>query len=178
MLVALFAGAHGLVARLSAGPIPERTIEARVDLSGRWHGQLPMGDGRKADLYLDLAMLEGRWIGECDFEAFELVDFTLSVSLTDSIVHLDFGNADASFDGRLVGKPTRIEGVLRSGRGPADLVLSRVGRARLSEELLRFERAAADSTQLLHLSPNGKELRAAFNRERSKARLVVLLSPT
>ncbi len=152
--------------------------EARDPLAGRWHAQIPVDDGSTADLFLDLGRLDGRWIGECDFEAFGLSDFNLRMTVRDSALHLDFGRADVSFDGVRTGSPARVSGVLRRENGPIDLVFTRVGDEQLSAELLRFERASADSARLLSLGRNGNELRAAFNRDRSKTRLVVLLSPT
>lgn len=92
--------------------------QAHDPLSGRWHAQLPRGDEKEAELFLDLGRLDGRWIGECNFDAFGLSDFTLSVVVRDSMIHLDFGGTDASFDGRLTGAPPRI-----AGRNKARLVI-------------------------------------------------------
>jgi len=164
--------AAGMVWGWMALANPERLF------SGRWRGELPIGNGRTSEVFLDIGRLDGRWIGECDYQAFGLTDFTLAVAVQGPRVRLDFGGADASFDGRLSSATARIAGTLSTEAGPIPLEFERVGAARLSEDLVAFERTAADSTRLVEMDPEGGELRAAFNRERDKVRLVALLSPT
>lgn len=169
-----------LVAVAAAGIVWAWIALARPDalFAGRWRGELPTGNGGTAEVFVDIGRLDGRWIGECDYASFGLEDFTLAVTVLGPNVRLDFGGADASFEGRLSSANARIAGTLETEAGPVALEFERVGSARLSEELIAFERIAPDSTRLVELDPEGRELRAAFNRDRGKARLVTLLSPT
>ena len=59
-----------------------------------------------------------------------------------------------------------------------ELSFTRAGDASFSELFIQLETAADDTTTVLSLSNDARELRTAFNRDTDKVRLLLLLAPS
>ncbi len=59
-----------------------------------------------------------------------------------------------------------------------ELSFTREGAASFSELFLKLESAAEDTTAVLPLSNDARELRAAFNQDTGKVRLLMLPAPS
>ena len=172
-----------LVLGLSAAFLLGGSATAPPPLAGHWTARIPMGQADTIQLVVDLAALDSRWVGEFDVPEFEVADYPVHVTMADSTVELCFGGADAMFDGRFVDEGRRLSGVVQwetengsLNRTPA--VLERTGEAQFSPGFWELERAAEDSTRVTRLAADGTELRRQFNADRSKTRLLMLLSPS
>lgn len=93
-------------------------------------------------------------------------------------VTLHLSAAKIEFTGDLNQASDVLAGLAATQGQRDSLVLRRVGKAVLSEEFLRLEALAGDSTRVEPLSTSGAELRSQFNDDRAHTRLLMLLSPT
>lgn len=150
---------------------------SKSNFEGRWKGRLPVSTEKTVPWFVDLGRLGDRWIGEVDVEAQGVKNHPLGVSVADSILHLTLRRG-VTFSGRLSPGGESVVGELLHGDDRSQLALTRDGGAQFSKALLRFEQSAAGIAPLIQLSADGSELRRDFNHERSKVRLVLLLSPT
>ena len=82
-----------------------------------------------------------------------------------------------SFEGTIRDDGT-LAGVGRTREETEDVTFSRNGPAEFSDGFLELEAAGDDSSLVEILSGDGAELRARFNSDSGKTRLVMLLSPT
>jgi hypothetical protein len=127
---------------------------------------------------MDLEKMGARWVGTCDVEAFGLDDYPVLVSTSKDKVDLFFPGPDASFQGTLH-RPGTLSGMLTHGSGHVvPVTFHRVGEPQFSELFLKIEQAADDSSLVEDLGPDAGALRARFNLDRDKTRLLMLLSPT
>lgn len=145
--------------------------------AGQWTARLPGSASETQALVVDLGLLDGRWIAECDVDAQDVKDHPIGVAVEDSALHLVLSQG-VSFSGTLAPDGQTIVGQFVNGVKRSPLIWSRNGGAQLSTALLEFEKSPPGKLPLSILSPDGAELRTAFNRDRSKVRLVLLLSPT
>ena len=148
-----------------------------TSLSGHWTARLPIGADSE-QLIVDLGSLHSRWVGEFDVPDYQVENYPVAVLVADSRVNLHFANAGAEFKGHLSGEGQRLSGrvYLEGDSLAAELV--RTGEAEFSPEFWVLEEAAEDSTRVLQLSSNGEQLRARFNADHRKTRLLMLLSPS
>ena len=150
--------------------------EPAAKLAGHWRGRLTVNEeGDTTDLIVDLNRVAGRWTGQFDLPSFEVTDYPVEVTLAGRVVTLRLSAAEIEFTGEL---SEVLAGVANTRGHPDSLVLRRIGTAELSEEFLRLETLAEDSTRVEHLSTAGTELRRQFNEDRAHPRLLMLLSPT
>lgn len=150
----------------------------RSSLSGHWVAEVVLPDGAPATLHVDLDSLGGRWIGEFDVMEFGVENYPVEVGFAGSSVKLHFAGPDADFDGALQDDGKTLIGAIQFEDAPIPTELRRTGSAQFSEMFLELEAAADDSTLVEALSSNGAQLRRQFNADKSKVRLLMLLSPT
>ncbi len=147
-------------------------------LSGHWIGAVPLPDGRTPQLVLDLDELGSRWAGEFDVVDFGVENYPVQVELSNGVVKLGFSAADANFAGQQSADGNRLVGVLEFAAQKIEIQLQRSGKAEFSPLFLQLEAAADDSSRVERLSARGDGLRARFNEDRDKTRLLMLLAPT
>jgi hypothetical protein len=117
-----------------------------------------------------------RWVGEFDVDAFGVQDYPIHVQLVQQHVTLGLTAAQAEFHGTIQGD--KMSGTIDFDGRKTDVTFRRTGKAVFSAQFLELEAAADDSTRVQTVSANNEELRTRFNADRSKTRLVMLLSPT
>jgi mercuric ion transport protein len=149
---------------------------SEVNFAGHWTGRLPVSTEKMVPLTVDVGRLGDRWIGEADVEEQGVKDHPIGVAVEDSVLRLTLSRG-LTFQGRLSPDGKSIHGQFTHGDDASQLTLTRAGGAQFSKALLEFEQSAAGAP-VISLSADGAELRRDFNRERSKVRLVLLLSPT
>jgi copper chaperone CopZ len=148
-------------------------------LAGQWRGPLTVGeDGRTAELIVDLAIVTGRWTGQFDLPDFGVEDYPVAVAVAGPKVTLQFSAAQIGFVGKFQEAGNALAGIAETRGNRDSLVLRRIGDARLSNEFLRLEAVAEDSTRVEPLSASGAELRRRFNQDKAFTRLLMLLSPS
>lgn len=149
-------------------------------LAGQWKGTYLTKDGQQLDLLIDLGRIESRWVGELDVPDFGVEDYPVGVTLQDSTVELQFSVMDAGFRGAISADGQWLRGLCKLPDDEAErpLAFQRAGEPRLSKLRVELETAAPGVSLVAPLSDDGHELRAAFNRDKDKVRLLVLLAPT
>jgi hypothetical protein len=126
---------------------------------------------------VDIARFRGRWIAEVDDDR-GVTDYPVGVKVPSrSDVILTF-QPGVIFRGRLATSRDALDGELAFGELRTPLVLSREGQATISRVRIEFESLPPGTNRLTVLSPGSEEFKRDFNRDRSKVRLVALLSPT
>jgi len=146
---------------------------------GEWKGMAALPDQDSVTAIVDITKVGTRWAGQFDLPYHGLEDYPLEISVTGSQVHLYFAGPEAEFQGALSRDGRALSGTATLSDGmKVPLTFRRVGDAQLSEMFWKLERAADDSSLVVRLSPDGAELRAQFNADRDKTRLLMLLSPT
>jgi len=165
LLLSFMALTSGTVRATPAGPPP-------FDPAGRWEGAIIVRPGEfEIDLQLTLEPCARQgWCGRLvlptddsapmEFQDPKVQGRTLSFRTQDAAGTVSSFRGTASSDGQ------SIEGVITEGQREAPFTLSRASGAPPGP-------SAVDV-----LSDSGTELRDAFNRNRDKVRLVVILSPT
>jgi hypothetical protein len=142
--------------------------------AGEWRTTLETQNGN-ATMTVDLGRVGTRWVGTFDLEGFPIEDYPVEVRVAGDSVTLSFSAIRLDFRGAFTNDGRRMRGSF----GDADtVVFERVGDARFADQFLEMEAAAEDSTAVLPLSSDAHELRAAFNRDTDRVRLLLLLSPT
>jgi hypothetical protein len=142
---------------------------------GHWVGMLNEGTDSLRRFDVDIARFRGRWIAEVDDDR-GVTDYPVGIdvpSRSDVILTLRPGT---TFRGRLAN--SRLDGELASDEFRTPLVMTREGQAKISLVRIEFESLPPGTNRLTVLSPGSQELKRDFNRDRSKVRLVALLSPT
>jgi hypothetical protein len=146
---------------------------------GRWHGIL--GDGADTIRFvIDLrAAPGGGWLAEADIPAEGVGDLPLIADARgDSLfLRLSHGKEAETWRGKRT-SDGRIHGVYSRRGTDSPLTLGRVGEAEISAKMLALRTEPPGSRRVLRLSPDGRELREAFNAGKARTRLVALLSPT
>ena len=126
---------------------------------------------------VDIARIRGRWIAEVTDDR-GVTDYPIGIEVSSrSDVLLTF-RPGVLFRGRVAEGRSALNGELVLGEFRTPLVLERKGPAEISEVRIEFESLTADVNRLVVLGPGAMELKRDFNRDRSKVRLVALLSPT
>jgi hypothetical protein len=144
---------------------------------GHWVGMLNEGTDSLRRFDVDIARFRGRWIAEVDDDR-GVTDYPVGIdvpSRSDVILTLRPG---ITFRGRLANSRRALDGELTLGEFRAPLVMTREGQAEISQVRIEFESLPPGTNRLAVLSPGSEELKRDFNRDRSKVRLVALLSPT
>lgn len=147
---------------------------ARLD--GEWQGRVSLHEGDTVEVVMDLQKMGSRWVGSYDVAQFGMDDYPIEVIASRDSVKLFFSRPDAHFEGKL-GPPGVLSGTL-SHDTPIPLTFHRTGEAKFSEMFLKVEQAADDPTLVEVLTPDAAALRARFNADQGKTRLLMLLSPT
>jgi mercuric ion transport protein len=147
-----------------------------ANFAGHWTGRLPVSADKTVPLTVDLGHLGERWIGEADVKDQGVQDHPVGVAVEDSVLRLTLSRG-VTFQGRLSPDGKSIRGQFTHGDDVSQLILIREGGAQFSKALLEFEQSGT-AASVIRLSTDGEELRRDFNRERSKVRLMLLLSPT
>lgn len=150
---------------------------------GLWAGTLIYKPAeQEAEVTVELARdPQGRWVGTIDVPNQNMKFFPLAnVRAAGGIVSWQFDRfsdkagilVQTPFTGKLSADGGTISGdFFEGGRNHVPLVLRRVGEAGSPREEPRL-------APVTRLSESGEELRAAFNRDAGKVRLLMLLSPT
>lgn len=160
-----------LLAAMAPGCSPTPSID------GHWLGVLNPGTDSLRKFDVDISRFKERWIAEVDDDR-GMTDYPVGIevlSQSDVILKLRPGIV---FRGRLASDGKTLAGAIASGESRTPLAFSRKGPAKISRVRIDFESLPAGSNRLTVLSPNSDQLKNAFNRDRSKVRLVALLSPT
>lgn len=169
----------GYQAKPVASSRPSGSNEPDSGLAGQWRGRLKVSEeGQTAELIVDVDQVAGRWTGQFDLPDFGVEDYPVEVTLVGRHVTLHLSAAKIEFTGDLNQASDVLAGLAATQGQRDSLVLRRVGKAVLSEEFLRLEALAGDSTRVEPLSTSGAELRSQFNDDRAHTRLLMLLSPT
>ena len=160
-----------------AGYTPKPPHHERPPLSGHWSAVVHR-DGEDHRIDVDLDLLESRWVGEFDLPSFGLENYPIEVTLSDTDVALHFSAVSVDFRGRFSPDADSLIGIARrENEEPFEIKLERTGEATFSEMFLALEKAAEDRTAVRILS-GLEELKAAFNRDTAKVRLLMLLAPS
>jgi hypothetical protein len=154
----------------------ERMADTDQSLVGQWRGPVAFEDSTRLELVIDLADDGSRIGGEFDALDWGVENYPVEAIRNGADVHLRFGGPAAEFDGRLVGGV--LIGTVTFQDRALPLSLTRIGPAELSEEYIRLQRAVGDTGRLVLLNPAGTALREAFNRDRDRPRLLMLLAPS
>jgi|GEM_PF-209893 len=153
------------------------------DASGLWEGTLDYRHAElEADVVVELARdSQGKWVGTIDVPNQNMKFFPLANIRADgSDVYWQFNRfarkagvmVETPFTGKLSADGSTMSGdFFEGGKAHVPLVLRRKGEAGSA----RDEPSPAPVTVL---SDSGEELKAAFNRDAGKTRLLMLLSPT
>ena len=160
-----------LVSAMTSGCSRTRSLE------GHWTGVLNEGTDSLRRFDVDIARFQGRWIAEVTDDR-GVTDYPIGIevsSRSDVLLSLRPG---ILFRGRVADGRNALNGELVLGELRMPLVMTRVGPAEVSPVRIEFESLPADANRLVVLGPRAMELKRAFNRDRSKVRLVALLSPT
>jgi len=149
-------------------------------VAGQWIATSKTEDGKTFEIVLDLGRVGSRWIGEFDVSAFGVENYPVEVTVSDSRIALHFTAMALDYDGALSDGGARLVGrALQKGEHEDwELIFERSGEVSFSELFLKLEAAADDATAVRSLSSDGRELRAAFNQDTDKVRLLLLLAPS
>jgi copper chaperone CopZ len=149
-------------------------------LAGHWLATSETEDGQEFEIILDLGQVGSRWVGQFDLPTFNVENYPVEVTVGDSLIELHFTAMTMDFKGVLSSDSARLSGraIQRGQQEDWELVFERTGEASLSELFLKLEGAADDTTAVHSLSNDARELRAAFNRDTDKVRLLLLLAPS
>lgn len=186
MKIRSFAVRSGLILLLLAGSVTLARAETKPRLDGLWDGFVMFHPAQiEHDFVVEIAASnEGRLGGTIDVPALHLKFHPLqNIQLEGSKMSFDFGlvpgNPDPNnhfyFRGDLSADGKKIAGEF-SGRSGGQEVRTPFHLERTGEA--GDERPQKVKLPLVVLSDPGDELRAAFNRDKDKIRLVLLLSPT
>jgi copper chaperone CopZ len=148
--------------------------------SGHWLATSETGDGQEFEIILDLGQVGSRWVGEFDLPLFGVENYPVEVAFRDSQIELHFTAMTVNFKGALSDDGTHLSGrAIQNGEDEDwELSFTRAGDASVSELFIQLETAADDTTTVLSLSNDARELRTAFNRDTDKVRLLLLLAPS
>jgi len=149
----------------------------KPSIEGHWVGVLNEGTDSLMRFDVDIARFRRTWIAEVDDDR-GMTDYPVGVNVTSQSNVLLRLRPGVDFRGRLTPDRQALEGELMLGDFRRPLVLSREGRAKISQARLDFEALPPGTDRITVLSPDSRELKRDFNRDRSKVRLVALLSPT
>ena len=148
-------------------------------LSGQWRADLEIGDGETAELIVDLGTVGSRWAGEFDLLKYGVENYPVEMASSGDTVRLHLTAMRMDFEGTLSSDGKSLLGTGRFEEEEIAVELRRVAPdPRFSEGFLELEAAADDPSLVETLSPDGTELRARFNADISKTRLLLLLSPS
>ena len=144
---------------------------------GQWQATVALDPQDSVRVVMDLEKTATRWLGAYDVEAYGMEDYPVTVSTSGKDVTLFFSGPNAEFKGTLEG--SKMSGNLTHGAGQViPVTFHRVGDPEFSQDFLRVELAADDSSLVEELGPDAGALRERFNADRDKTRLLMLLSPT
>jgi copper chaperone CopZ len=156
----------------------EQTVTAGTGLAGHWLTELEEQNGEMIEVIMDLGVVNSRWVGEFDLPKYNVMNYPVEVKSGGAKITLFLTAIGMSFDGSIV-ENGLLTGVGQSqGAENEPVTFRRTGPAEFSEDFLELKAAADDSTLVEILSDNGSELRARFNVDSKKTRLLMLLSPT
>jgi len=145
-------------------------------LEGHWVGVLNEGTDSLRRFDVDIARFRGRWIAEVDDDR-GVTDYPVRIEASRSTVLLTL-RPGISFRGHLAKDHQALDGELGLGEFRTPFVMTREGPAKISQVRIDFESLPPGTSRLTVLSPDSEELKRDFNRDRSKVRLVALVSPT
>jgi hypothetical protein len=126
---------------------------------------------------LELGRFDSLWVGEADAVELGAENYPVAVEFAPPSLRLRFSGTDADFEGLLRSQNRGIAGALRFNDEVYGLELTRQGESQFSPTFLALM-AAGDTHDLTVLSPQAEELRAQFESETERTRLVLLLAPT
>jgi copper chaperone CopZ len=149
-------------------------------LAGHWIATTETEDGQTFEIIPDLGKVASGWVGEFDLPAFGVENYPIEVAAGDSLIEFHFTAMVMDFRGTLSGDGAQLRGraIQRGQQEDWELVFERTGEVSFSKLFLKLEAAADDSTAIRSLSNDARELRAAFNRDTDKVRLLLLLAPS
>lgn len=124
-----------------------------------------------------IARFRGRWIAEVDTDR-GVTDYPVGIDVASRSNLTLTLRPGVTFRGRLTSNRQALDGELVLGEVRTPLVLSREGEAKISQIRIDFESLPPGTNRLTVLGPGSEELKKDFNRDRSKVRILALLSPT
>jgi hypothetical protein len=174
-------GCPGSIAGAAGAAAPAAPPAANVE--GLWQGTLVYKKAElEADVLVELARdAKGKWVGTIDVPNQQMKFHPLdNIRVDGSAVYFEFNRfaqkaqvmVETPFTGTVAADGATITGDFYEGKtNHVPLVLKRLGGA-------GTERPEPRLAEVHPLAADGAELRALFNRDAGKVRLVLLLSPT
>lgn len=153
------------------------SASAPPELAGHWIAAISYSDSEQVQLIVDLNPLGTRWVGEFDVPEFGIENYPVQVHTKAMSVRLHLAGPDADFEGML-SESGKLAGILHFADEQYAAEFTRSGDAAFSPTFLQLEAAADDSTRVEVLDASVSALRAQFNSDRDKLRLILLLAPT
>lgn len=182
--VALLGGQGSLAAAgTAAPPAPAASAASAANIEGLWQGTLIYKKAElEADVLVELARdAKGKWVGTIDVPNQQMKFHPLdNIRIDGSAVYFEFNRfaqkaqvmVETPFTGTAAADGSTITGDFYEGKtNHVPLVLKRIGGA-------GSERPEPRLAEVHPLAADGAELRALFNHDAGKVRLVLLLSPT
>jgi copper chaperone CopZ len=156
----------------------EQSVATKTGLAGHWVTELEEQNGEMIEVIMDLGVVNSRWVGEFDLPKYNVMNYPVEVKRSDQSIELFLTVIGMSFEGS-IGENGLLAGIGQSrGAENEPVTFRRTGPAEFSDGFLELEAAADDSSLVEILSDDGGELRAQFNADSKKTRLLMLLSPT
>ncbi len=147
-------------------------------LSGHWVAEIEDEDGEMIEIIMDLGVVDSRWVGEFDLPRYGVEDYPVEVSGLEPNIQLFLTAMGTKFEGALSPDGLTLEGLGSVGEENEVFIFRKTGEAVFSEGFLELETAAENASLVERLSDDAAELRARFNADVDKTRLLMLLSPT